>query len=59
MSTTIDDITISLQNNQIKECLALTTNMIHFMQRNEISFCRPKKSVKDEPKAWWKYDNNI
>ena len=51
----ITTIQINLEDDQLRELICVSTNMLNFTNLEEISSFRPEVSILENPRAWWKY----
>ena len=46
---------LQLEDNQLRELIALQANMSNFATLEESSTYRPDVPVSQDPKAWWRF----
>lgn len=46
---------LKLEDNQLRELIALLANMSNFATLEESSTYRPEVPVSQDPKAWWRF----
>ncbi len=51
----IPNLSISLEDRQLREIISMALNMANFSKLEKFSYYRPKKSIKECPKEWWNY----
>ncbi|KAL8529518.1 hypothetical protein ACS0TY_006808 [Phlomoides rotata] len=51
----LDDVTLCLSKSGYRDFLKLAENFTAFNQRLKYAHYRPRDSVKNDPKSWWKY----
>lgn len=54
ISITVKDVNFTFEDRVFREIVALSANMSSFMQLEEFSMYRPKETVFEDPKAWWR-----
>jgi hypothetical protein len=54
VAVTAADLSLALEDRAFREMIALSANMSSFMQLEEFSMYRPKVSVFEDAKAWWR-----
>ncbi len=52
----ISEISIALEDRQLREIISMATNMSNFAKLERFSEFRPHCSVFDDPRAWWRYN---
>lgn len=54
ITITVKDVNFTFEDRVFREIIALSANMSSFMQLEEFSLYRPKETVFEDPKAWWR-----
>lgn len=48
-------MSLQLEDNQLRELIALQANMSNFATLEESSTYRPEVPISQDPKAWWRF----
>lgn len=55
MKVVISDISICLEDQQLREIISMAINMTNFSKLERFSEYRPICAVLEDPQAWWRY----
>jgi len=51
----LDRLTITLEDHLLRSVLCLSAGLIRFQTMNRLGVKRPRKGVREDPRAWWRY----